>query len=309
MVYLGIVLLCSALFLRVLVAFPNEICRQSHEVNIIKQIERMQTINEPKIIIIGGSGCGFGLCSKLISEHFNMPVCNTGTHAGLGLLTQINLCKEFVHDSDIVVVIPEYDQYLGNCRFGDAAALRILTSLYPKGYQYFTFQQQIQLLQKVPAAYKDAVSARGQVFDDNSPYFQKSLNEYGDVEMYEMRCHRTDKDWEVNKWKINTVEKESVVLLQSFYNYCEKHHAKMLLFPPAYMAMSFDVNENTIRTIWTVLEEAQLPCVSTPERYRMADTMHYDTDYHLTYEGVMLRTNRLIADMDSALRVYNDTQY
>ena len=87
MVYLGIVLLCSALFLRVLVAFPNEICRQSHEVNVIKQIERMKTINEPKIIIIGGSGCGFGLCSKLISEHFNMPVCNTGTHAGLGLLT------------------------------------------------------------------------------------------------------------------------------------------------------------------------------------------------------------------------------
>lgn len=309
LVYLGIVLLCSALFLRVLVAFPNEYCRQSHEVNVIKQIERMKTINEPKIIIIGGSGCGFGLCSKLISEHFNMPVCNTGTHAGMGLITHINLCKEFVHDSDIVVVIPEYSQYLGNRRFGDVAALRILTSLYPKGYKYFTFQQQIQLLQHVPSAHKDAMSARGRIFDEDSPYSQKSLNEYGDVEMYEMRCHKTDKDWEPKKWERTKVEKESVALLQGFYNYCEKHHAKMLLFPPAYKAMNFDVNENTIHSIWSSLEEAQLPCISAPERYKMVDTMHYDTEYHLTYEGVMIRTKRLIADMDSALRDYNNAQY
>jgi hypothetical protein len=53
------------------------------------------------------------------------------------------------------------------------------------------------------------------------------------------------------------------------------------------------------------LEKAQLPCVSKPERYRMADTMHFDSPYHLTYEGVMTRTSRLIADMDSILPIYN----
>lgn len=238
-----------------------------------------------------------------------MPVCNTGTHAGMGLLTQINLCKEFVYEGDIVVVIPEYDQYLGNCRFGDASALRILTSVYPKGYKYFTFRQQIQLLRHVPSVFKDAKTVRGQVFEDDSPYSRMSLNEFGDVEMYEMRCHRTDKDWEPKKWKNTKVEKESVALLQGFYDFCEKHHAKMLLFPPAFKAMDFDVNKEVIRSIWMTLEEAQLPCVSKPERYRMADTMHYETNYHLTYEGVMIRTNRLIADMDSALRVYNNAQY
>lgn len=67
LVYTGLVLISSALLLRILVSFPNAWSRQSHEVNVIKQIERMQTIDEPKIIIIGGSGCGFGMCSKLIS--------------------------------------------------------------------------------------------------------------------------------------------------------------------------------------------------------------------------------------------------
>ena len=49
----------------------------------------------------------------MIGEHFDMPVCNTGTHADLGLLTQLNICKDYIRNGDIVIIIPEYEQYTG----------------------------------------------------------------------------------------------------------------------------------------------------------------------------------------------------
>ena len=90
-------------------------------------------------------------------------------------------------------------------------------------------------------------------------------------------------------------------MLQDYYQYCKSQNATMLLFPPAYKAMNYDVNKNTICTIWMVSKKAHLPLVSCPEHYRMPDMLHYDSEYHVTYEGVMIRTKKLIADMDCAI--------
>ena len=264
----------------------------------------MKTIDEPKIVIIGGSGCGFGLCSKMISEYFNKPVCNTGTHAGMGLLTQLSLFKEYICKDDIVVVIPEYSNYISNRYLGEATNLRILSSTYPIGYKSFSLRQQLYLLQYVPSAFDEAWRTRDVVLEDNNPYSMNSLNEYGDVEMYEVRFHLDSLDWSPTKWNNPKLQKNVVIQLQEFYEYCKSQGAIMLLFPPAYKAMSFDANRGYITMIWEALKAAQLPLVSSPERYRMVDTLHYDTEYHLTYDGVLIRTNLLIKDMDSALCVY-----
>jgi len=306
LVYCGIVLCCSVVLLRVLVTVPDEYCRHSHEVNVIRQIERMENIKEPKIIIIGGSGCGFGLCSTMIGEHFDMPVCNTGTHAGLGLLTQLNICKDYIRNGDIVIIIPEYEQYIGQTYLGSSTTLRIFSSVYPTGYKLLTFRQQLHLLQYVPGAHKDAMASRNLNFDETecSPYFMEALNEFGDVECYESRQHQVEKKWTVSKWKQRKVQVRIIGALKEYNLFCEKQGATMLVFPPAFKAMDFDENKDFIQTIWKSLRDAQLPLVSCPEKYRMADTLHYDTPYHLTYEGVLIRTNRLIKDLDSALSAF-----
>jgi len=292
------------LFLRVVVFFPNIKSRQSHEVNVARQIERMKQIDEPKIIIIGGSGCGFGLCSSMISRHFNMPVCNTGTQGGMGILLQTNLCKDYIRKGDVVVVIPEYTNYYGNRYLGGSTALRILTSIYPDGYKCLSFRQQLYLIRYVPETFNNTIAAwlePKQFSEMDDPYSQGSLNEYGDVEMYDVRWVSYSSVQSPIKWNNFKLQYKTISLLQNFCQYCKNQNAVMLLFPPAYRAKDYDVNQENIDMIWNALKEAQLPIVSSPERYKMADTLHYDTDYHLTYEGVIIRTNKLIADMDSSL--------
>ena len=118
--------------------------------------------------------------------------------------------------------------------------------------------------------------------------------------MYEKRQH-IDTQTEPKVWKDTIVNKKAVCVLQEYSQYCQSKKAIMLLFPPAFRASDYDVNKEAIDAIWLALEEAQLPVASCPERYRMADTLHYDSEYHLTYEGVIIRTNKLIADIDSSL--------
>lgn len=298
-------LIGSALFLRILVSVPNEMTLHSHEMNVSRQIDRMQTIAKNKIIVIGGSGCGFGLCSAMIYEHFNMPVCNTGTHAGLGLQIQLNLCRRYICKGDIVVIIPEYENYLNNRYLGDVTALRILSTLYPSGYKDFSVKQQLHLVQFVPLSFQDAWSARKLTFDenDNGPYSRNALNQFGDCEGYEKRIHM-QKQWKAGKWDNPQIQEKAIALLDTYSQYCLEQGATMLLFPPAYKAMCFDENEEFIDTIWNSLRDAKLPLAAYPDRYRFADTLFYDSEYHLIYEGVMLRTNRLIEDMDSALAAY-----
>lgn len=279
---------------------PNNYSRYSHEINVKQQLERIQQIHEPKIIFIGGSGCGFGLCSPLIVEHFQMPVVNTGTHASLGLRMQLQLFKPFIAENDIVIAIPEYAHYLGDFYLGDETTIRILSSHYIEGYKLLNFKQQMHLLKYVPNAYKDARLSRSmKAADSNSPYSAQSLNQYGDVEMYEHREHQKISNRRDDMGESKQLQKESIKLLRDFNQYCIDRGATMLIFPPAFRDEAFEQNKEQIGEIWKALVSNNLPIVSSPSNYELADSLFYDTDYHLTYEGVIYRTNKLIADLDS----------
>ncbi len=197
LIYCSVIFGCTALLWRILISVKNDYSIHSHETNVRKQIERLDTMSSPKIIIIGGSGCGFGICSPLLQEHYNLNVCNTGTHAGLGLNLQINLFRKYITTNDIVIVIPEYEQYT-KLFYGDETALRILTSIYPEGYKQVPFLQQMHLYRYVPMAFTDAQKSKGVgIFGDTLPYAQEAVNEFGDVERYANRNHE-NKEWKPN---------------------------------------------------------------------------------------------------------------
>ena len=298
-IYIASILAITSLILKWMAMQPNNYSLFSHEKNIKYQLKRIQQIQEPKIVFIGGSGCGFGLCSPIIMEHFQMPVVNTGTHASLGLRLQLLLFKPYIMKGDVVIVIPEYAHYLGDFYLGDETAIRILSSHYTEGYKLLNFKQQIHLLKYVPNAYKDAKSARSIKTIDHSPYSALSLNEYGDVEMYEHRKHQKISNRRDDMGKEKHLQKESIRLLCDFNQYCIDKGAKMLIFPPAFRDEAFEQNRNQIDEIWKALTKNHLPIVSVPTNYELPDSLFYDTDYHLTYQGVIYRTNMLIEDLDS----------
>ena len=90
--------------------------------------------------------------------------------------------------------------------------------------------------------------------------------------------------------------------LKQLNAYCEERGAKMYVFPAAYCENAYERNHDKIAKIWSLLEQSGLTIVSVSEEYVAVDSLCYDTDYHLTYEGVLWRTEKLISDMDKLLQ-------
>ena len=152
--YILLFIFASALFICILLYVPNKYIQKSYfGVSTARQIERAKEITEPKIIFMGGSNCACGLCSPMIVEHFQMPVCNTGVNYIFGLLSQMRMYQEFIHDGDVVVVFPEYQQFFGDLYLGNEELLGLFSSVYPQGFKTLTIEQCIHLLPCVPRAF------------------------------------------------------------------------------------------------------------------------------------------------------------
>ena len=299
-------LLCGGilLFLLLIMArYPDQYAIESHESNVKYSLERLTELEDTtKIVIIGGSGCGFGLNSELLYEKYRMPVVNTGTHASIGIVMQLKIFENKFTENDIVIIIPEYQQFYKNFGFGteNETMYRILYNNYPSALRYLSFIQAISILKFIPQYFKKAAFLhKGANIDNNSPYSKHSLNRFGDVTNWEYRKHKND--IEADTIKSTAPNTKIISFLDKFISRQEKKGARCLLFPPAYMEGSYNNSKLFIDTLDYSLLQQGIPFSTSTERYKFVDTLFYDTDYHLTYEGAMLRTKMLIEDIDSVL--------
>ena len=56
----------------------------NYQASLIDKVERLTSIDEPKIILVGHSNLSFGIKSEMLEEALGMPVVNLGLHGGLG---------------------------------------------------------------------------------------------------------------------------------------------------------------------------------------------------------------------------------
>ncbi|MGN0235587.1 MAG: hypothetical protein ACI4BD_04640 [Paludibacteraceae bacterium] len=283
-----------------MLANPNRYTIHSHEINVEQSIEKLKKKTTPSIIIIGGSGCGFGFISPLLSKHYQMPVINTGTHAGLGLRLQVLLVKSYVEQGDIVLVIPEYLQFT-NQFYGDETAWRIMTATMQDAMDSISCKQYMYLSKYFFTAIKETWDfLYNDSINSTSPYSSHSLNEYGDVTLYEYRLHK-DISMPKNTTPQHNINKDVVSFLKEFREHCHQESATFLLFPPTYHEDAYEIDKDFINEIEKLLDVENIPYPVDTKRYAFPDSLFYDTNYHLTYDGCLIRTQMIINDVDSLL--------
>ena len=67
-----------------------------------EKFERLTSIDEDKIIVVGGSSVAFGLDSELMEKYTGMPVVNFGLYAALGTKVMLDLSRPGIKEGDIV---------------------------------------------------------------------------------------------------------------------------------------------------------------------------------------------------------------
>lgn len=302
-IFLLLIILFLSLVLVFMARYPDKYARESHEINVRLSAERLSHIDTTKIVIIGGSGCGFGFNSQLIYNRFDLPVVNTATQAGIGIVMQLRMYEKYFSKGDIVLIIPEYQQFTKKCAFGieSATLYRILYNHYPEALKYLTPYQVVNTIKFIPRYFRVAYACKDLIFDTTNPYHRSSLNEYGDVTSWEYRSHKSSIPAHTIQ---NDCPNEDIIeIIKDFMQVQEKKGVKCILFPPTYMSQSYKNSALFINTLSEALLHYGIPFVTPTERYKFDDSLFYDTDYHLTYEGATLRTQMIIEDLDSCLNV------
>ena len=71
--------------------------------------DRLCSVEEPKLALIGGSSVAFGLDSRLLASHLGREVVNFGLYATLGSKIMLDLSEDGLNEGDIAVFAPELD--------------------------------------------------------------------------------------------------------------------------------------------------------------------------------------------------------
>ena len=88
--------------------------------------DRLNSIDEPKIVVVGGSSVAFGLDSEKLEEYTGMPVVNFGLYGALGTKVMLDLSESGINEGDIVIISPELDPQTMSLYFSADTTLKAL---------------------------------------------------------------------------------------------------------------------------------------------------------------------------------------
>ena len=149
--------------------------------SLVDKYERLNSINEQKIVFVGGSSLPFGLRSDLIESELDMKVVDLGVYAALGTKVMMKISLTNLNSGDIVILAPELSAQTYSIYFGADALWEALNTeremiglidnkeKVDMAYNYFDF-----LFNKIRISGEEGISP-------NELYSRTSFNAYGDL--------------------------------------------------------------------------------------------------------------------------------
>lgn len=234
-----------------------------------------------------------------------------GLHGDFGLAFILNNVKANLKPGDIVIISLEY--FLNKIYYKDVA---YATHFFPKGKNYIEYDTDYYI-QKLKYYISEAQLNRQRFFNyvfekvlkfkeakvyvpteissyDTLVYSRKGFNSNGDVISHLDKAPLKELRGKTPIISIDYAKQISD--LNEFYKYAVEHGAKVYFTYPSYPETEFEKNEKAIMNFDEQLKaNLKIPMISTVKDFIFADSLFFDTVYHLNKEGREIRTDRTIA--------------
>jgi hypothetical protein len=285
------------LFFSAIILPPNNTIKNTNLFALPDKNYLLENTLAPRIIFIGGSNISFGLNSEMIRDSLHLNPINMGIHAGIGLKFMLADYLNYMKENDIVILSPEYEQFYGDIANGDIVLLSIIIDVMHKTKDCDNIQL-LKLLRYVP----EYAAAKLKLWN----YFKKvdttiigivdkkSFNCYGDAYIH----------WSLPKTVIvqpallsGQINLEVFQVLKEFKLKLVRKNVKMFITFPGYQSSSYDLNILKIKELEERLRKDGFDLLESSKRFRMDDSLLFNTAYHLTKEGANYRTSLLIEDL------------
>lgn len=267
-----------------------------HTASIREKINRLNSIQEPKIILIGNSNVCFGFSSDILEREMKMPVVNLGLHGGLGNAFHEEIAKPAISRGDIVIVC--HTDY-SNDDFIKNPMLAWSTIEWDRDLWYIIRPKDyLDMIWTYPRYAVDA----GLLFfkgSGNLPidecYSRRAFNMYGDCN-YERNVNVYD--FTPSSITVPQIDENCIKRLNEYNQLIQERDATLLVAGYPIASGEFTPPKEEYDKFQQELE-AKLDCevISDVDDYLIPYSYFYDTALHLTNDGAKLRTQLLIDDL------------
>ena len=274
--------------------------------------ELLQSTDEPKIVVVGGSSVAFGLDSGMIKEELGMEVVNFGLYANLGTKLMLDLSEANVNEGDVIVLAPEINAQTLSLYFNSETAVQAMDGNFGmlKSVDSEDYEAIIGSLWRFSAD-KLGYILSGTAPENTGAYRKEHFNEYGD--------NVFDRPYNVQKTTPKTVNfnflvdtgdgitteyEEFIEYLNAYVDAVSEAGATVYFsFPPINeAALDESVNEDSIFAFYDNLcSNLHCKVISNLNDYVMDEGYFFDSEFHLNNGGVTVRTVRLIDDIKREL--------
>ncbi|HEY9785398.1 MAG TPA: hypothetical protein V6D17_08355 [Candidatus Obscuribacterales bacterium] len=278
----------------------------------------------PKLVLVGGSNLAFGMDSQSLQRQLPVAeVVNMGLHAGFGLDYMLKEVAPHIRAGDVVVIVPEYEQFFGMSH-GHTTELFQLLEVRPQAIRCLANTEQLEVLgrglgdflRRKFNCYEErtricftylkehhSLAAFKHFFDPTPvlvPYTRSSFNQRGDVV-----AHKTLPAPGFGEMKMTCAaepDRDAIDTINSFAEAAIKQHARVFLCPPCIPRKLYLENRSQLGALYKELScELRVPILSSFDSYVLPDQFFYDTYYHLTAGGIDYRVRRMAFDLRQEL--------
>jgi len=274
----------------------------------------------PKIAIIGGSNCLFGIDSRSLQNQFGRKVVNLATHGGLPLKYLLGKFVPSLKSGDIVILSVEYEYYGRKREFVYSRWFTEQMLAWERTfYDQLPFQEKWRFFKSFswPRMLAHVIlrlqAKRRELLEPNAliekvksiwrsnaygwRYSRENLNELGDVANCSGQTYKEKTFYSIQlpSFQISAYTEK---WLSAFIDHCQKHGILvMATWPCSIKDENFDFNSPIIQKneakVVRFYEERGVPILGAPLDFNFERKYFLDTAYHMNEKGKKIRTSRL----------------
>ncbi len=284
---------------------------------VLEKDRLIRTTPSPKIILVGGSNLAFGIDSRMMEDSLHVNVVNMGLYAKLGLRYMLAQVKPYIRRGDVVIIVPEYDQFYGNFSEGDNTLNTALLYAPPDRIPDFIKSYSVvdvALRPRVENARRsflegtaDLLGVKNKYFppDTNPVYNRHSFNKYGDVV-----SHLGKKSMNPDSIFVKALpppkdfNRKTISELNDIADAAHERGAHAYFLFPSYIDRSYVINVDAIAWLRQKLSrEMRMPILGTAQDFVFPKNWFFDTRFHLNQLGRGPRTVKMIDILKAARAV------
>lgn len=270
--------------------------------SLVDKVDRLCSITEPKIILVGNSNVSFGMDSAVLEEAMGMPVVNLGLQGALGNAFHEEIAKLNIGQGDIVVV--SHIDYADDDKLDDPELAWITVEKNPQLLQILRPKDWLPMLRAYPN-YAFNCFIRWQRGWNTIPkgtlYIREGVNEYGD---FVMRTGQETASYQFRAGELTVpqVGDACIERMNKLNEYIRNKGAQMVVSYYPIADGEFTPDREAYHAFAEELESRlDCPVISDIDSYFFPYDCFFDTIYHLNEKGARLRTEQLIHDLQNWL--------